>query len=75
VVGPVSSEERSDAAFRLKVGFVVLVGLSSGLISLQGDLPLWGTGVAILAGLLLGVLLVWVVFPGTGEISSSRRGP
>jgi hypothetical protein len=72
VVGPVSSEERSDATFRLKIGFVVLIGLSSGLISLQGDLPLWGTGVAILVGLVLGVLLVWLVFPGTGESRSSR---
>ncbi|MFB6206587.1 MAG: hypothetical protein ABEJ05_08705 [Haloglomus sp.] len=73
MVGPVSDEERSDAAFRLKIGIVLFVGLSAGLITLQSDGPLWMSGVAVLAGLLTGVLLVYLVFPGDGSVRSSRQ--
>jgi hypothetical protein len=72
VVGPVSNEERSEAAFRIKIGIVLFVGLSSGLITLQGDVPPWQTGVAVLVGLLTGLLLVYIVFPGDGSVASSR---
>lgn len=73
MVGPMSSEERAKGALRIKLGATALVGLSAGLITLQGDVPLWMTGVAVLAGLVVGAALVWFVFPGTGEVRSERR--
>jgi membrane associated rhomboid family serine protease len=72
VVGPVSDEERSDATFRIKAGIVLFVGLSAGLITLNGDGPLWLSGLAVVAGLLTGLLLVYIVFPGDGAVRSSR---
>jgi energy-converting hydrogenase Eha subunit A len=72
VVGPVSDEERSDAVVRIKIAIVLFVGLSAGLITLQGDVPLWQSGVAVVVGLLTGVLLVYIVFPGDGSVTSSR---
>jgi membrane associated rhomboid family serine protease len=72
MVGPVSDEERSDAAFKLKAGIVLFVGLSAGLITLNGDGPLWLSGLAVVAGLLTGLLLVYIVFPGDGAVRSSR---
>jgi membrane associated rhomboid family serine protease len=72
VVDPVSDEERSGAAFKIKVAIVLFVGLSAGLITLNGDGPLWLSGVAVLAGLLTGALLVYIVFPGDGSVRSSR---
>jgi hypothetical protein len=68
MVGPMSSEERAEGALRIKLGGTVVVGISAGLITLQGDVPVWVTGLAVLAGLLVGAALVWFVFPGTGEI-------
>lgn len=73
MVDPVSSEERSEAAFRIKVAIVLFVGLSAGLITLQGDVPLWQSGVAVLVGLLTGALLVYIVFPGDGSVLSRRE--
>ena len=73
MVGPVSDEERSDAAVRIKVGIVLFVSLSSGLITLRGNAPLWQTGVAMLVGLLTGLVLVYIVFPGDGGMRSSRQ--
>jgi sorbitol-specific phosphotransferase system component IIBC len=72
VVGPVSDEERSDAAFKIKVGIVAFVAVSAGLITLQGDGPLWMSGLAVLAGALTGLLLVYIVFPGDGSVRSNR---
>jgi hypothetical protein len=43
-----------------------------GLITLQGDVPLWLTGLVTLAGFAVGAALVWFVFPGTGEVKSTR---
>jgi hypothetical protein len=67
MVGPMSNEERAEGTFRIKLGATVIIGLSMGLITLQGDVPLWMTGVVVLAGLAVGAALVWFVFPGTGE--------
>lgn len=78
MVGPVSDEERSSFARKVKIGFVLLVGLSGGLITLQAN-----AGVAVFAGatgagMILGVVLVWIAFPdredlGRGDPSRSRR--
>ncbi|WP_332899577.1 hypothetical protein [Haladaptatus sp. CMSO5] len=73
MVGPLSSEERTAATLRLKIGFVVLVGASAGLITLPSSPSLFEFGVAFLAGSALGVLLVWLVFPGTGDIAGDAR--
>ncbi|PSP97611.1 hypothetical protein BRC89_10730 [Halobacteriales archaeon QS_4_70_19] len=72
MVGPVSNEERSSATVRIKAGIVLSVGISAGLITLQGDVPLWATGAAVLVGLLTGVFLVSLVFPGDGATRSNR---
>jgi len=72
MVGPVSEAERSAFALRLKIGIVALVGASTGLVALANDAPLAGIGVAVLVGLLVGVLLVRIVFPGSGGTTSGR---
>ncbi|MFC6726608.1 hypothetical protein ACFQE1_20010, partial [Halobium palmae] len=55
-------EEREAANLRLRIGFVLLVGLSAGLVSLQASpTPLQFVG-AVLAGLVVGALLIlWLV--------------
>ncbi len=75
MVGPVSQEERSATFRRLKVGFVVLVGSSTGLISLQGDVAVPVVVAAIGAGLVVGALIVWLAFPAAEDFDhrSSRR--
>jgi hypothetical protein len=72
MVGPMSSEERSEGALKIKIGATLIVGFSMGLITLQGDVPLWLTGLVTLAGFAVGAALVWFVFPGTGEVKSTR---
>ncbi|WP_435193896.1 hypothetical protein [Natronomonas sp. EA1] len=73
MVGPLTDEERNEGTFKLKAGFVLLVGVSAGLITLQGDPAIEIVAGAIVGGLLLGVLLVWYIFPGTGETKRTRR--
>lgn len=54
----ITDEERSVASARLKAGFVLLVGVSGGLVSLQGDpTPVQALG-ATVGGLLVGYLLM-----------------
>ena len=73
MVGPISRDERSSLVRRLKAGFVVLVGGSSGLIAVQGGATLVEVALVTLVGLVVGVVLVWLVFPGTGEVENVRR--
>lgn len=63
MVGPTSREERLTASRRLKIGFVCLVGISSGLITLQGDPTILVFALAVLLGLVVGVVLVALAFP------------
>lgn len=63
MVGPTTREERRSASRRLKLGFVALVGISGGLITLQGDVSLLLTILAVLVGLLAGVVIVAFAFP------------
>jgi ABC-type nickel/cobalt efflux system permease component RcnA len=63
MVGPTTREERRSASRRLKLGFVLLVGLSGGLITLQGDVSLLVSVLAVLAGLFVGVVMVVFAFP------------
>ncbi|EMA45763.1 hypothetical protein [Halococcus saccharolyticus] len=63
MVGPVSREERLTASRRIKIGFIVLVGLSAGLITLQGDSSLLTFALAVCVGLVVGAVVVWLAFP------------
>lgn len=75
MVGPIPSAVRESLAFRVKVAFSLVIGLSAGLITLQGDVPLAVTGLVTLVGLVFGVIVTWFVFPGSGETvrEPSRR--
>ena len=59
MVGPPTPEQRAASSRRLKASIVALVGGSAGLIALQGGASLVVVLIAALAGLVLGVLLVW----------------
>ncbi|WP_256686526.1 hypothetical protein [Halococcus qingdaonensis] len=63
MVGPTTREERRTASRRFKLAFVVLVGLSGGLIALQGGGSLFTVLLAVLAGLLVGIVMVVFAFP------------
>ncbi|WP_302080467.1 hypothetical protein [Salinibaculum rarum] len=72
MVGPVSDEERNSFAAKLKLGFVLLVALSAGLITLQADAgPVAFVGASV-AGGLVGVVLVWIAFPDREELADSE---
>ena len=72
MVGPISDEERSAFAWKLKLGFVLLVALSAGLITLQADVGLAGFLAASGAGAVMGVLLVWIAFPDRERLAESE---
>lgn len=72
MVGPMSNDERTSLTRRLKTGFVVLIGISAGLITLVGDPTLLETALVTLVGFIVGAVLVRVVFPGTGEMQRDR---
>ncbi|MFQ3320272.1 MAG: hypothetical protein ACI8UR_002260 [Natronomonas sp.] len=69
MVGPISDEDRERTMRRLKIGSVLLVGASAGLITSQGDASLRVLIGAVAAGLLLGAALVWYLFPDSETIS------
>jgi len=73
MVGSSTEENRSSLVRRLKMGIVLVVGLSMGLVALNGGAPLEFITLAVAAGLAVGVLLVRIVFPGTGEAEGLRR--
>ncbi|WP_254531220.1 hypothetical protein [Natrinema gelatinilyticum] len=57
--GPSRWRNRTDGADQLKAAFVLLVGLSGGLIALQSDASLTVIGAAILGGVVAGGALLW----------------
>jgi len=63
MVGPVSNEERDEFMTRLRIGFVALVAVSAGLITLQGDPSPMVVGAAVGGGVVVGVVLTWFLFP------------
>ncbi len=63
MVGPISREERLTASRRIKAGFVLLIGCSSGLITLQGNPTILVFVLAVLGGLVVGIVLVALAFP------------
>lgn len=56
---PSRSSDSASEGDRLKVAFVLLVGLSGGLIALQSGAPLPVIGAAILGGIVAGGSLLW----------------
>lgn len=56
---PSGSADGADANAQLKAGFVLLVGLSGGLIAIQGGAPPAVIGAAILGGIVAGGALLW----------------
>jgi hypothetical protein len=72
MVGPVSDEERGAFAWKLKLGFVLLVAFSGGLITLQTDAGLVWFLAASGAGAVLGTVLVRIAFPSRERIAESE---
>jgi hypothetical protein len=67
MVGPTDDDNRQSLVTQLKIFFVVLVGASAGLITVIEDTTLLESGLAVITGLVVGVILVWIVFPGDGQ--------
>ena len=57
--GPSRSNTQMSAADQLKAVFVLMVGLSGGLIAFQSNASLVMIGVAILGGIVAGGALLW----------------
>ena len=60
MVGPsTSDDERRTAALRFKAGFVLLVGLSGGLVAFSVGASTSEVAAVVVAGLLVGAALTW----------------
>lgn len=57
---------------RLRVGFVVLVAVSAGLIASYADGSFAEVLTAVGGGVAVGMLLVWLAFPSPNGESSER---
>jgi membrane associated rhomboid family serine protease len=78
MVDGITDEERERFAVRLKAVFVALVAASAALITLQAGAGLVALTAATVGGVVVGVVLVWLVFPDRkdlerGDGSRSRR--
>lgn len=73
MVDPISDEERGRTMTKLKVGFVLLVGASAGLITTQGETSLRVVLFATVGGLLLGGVLAWYLFPDMEALSPASE--
>lgn len=69
MTGPISQEDRAKTMRRVKIVFILLVTVSAGLITSQGDASLTIVIGAIVGGLLLGIALVWYLFPEPEELA------
>jgi len=58
---------------RFGVGFVLLVGLSGGMMALQGDGSLSVVGIAAVVGGVFGAVLLWYLRRIAGELEGSSR--
>lgn len=59
---------------RLRIGFVVLVAVSAGLVAGYAGGSLTEGLIAVGAGVLVGLLLVWLAFPSPEEGANRARG-
>ena len=73
MVGPsITKEERDATNRRLKIGMVLLIGVSGGLVSLQVDPTPLQIVAAVGISLLLGFVLTWFVVRTLREFSPKR---
>ncbi|MDR9381432.1 MAG: hypothetical protein RI560_07150 [Natronomonas sp.] len=69
MVDPITDDDRRQTLRWARVGVVLLVGLSAGMISIQGGAPLELVSVTVLVGLIVGGALVWYLFPSAEDIA------
>ncbi|MFC7136868.1 hypothetical protein [Halobaculum litoreum] len=73
MVGPsITKEERDATNRRLKIGLVVLIGISGGLVSLQVDPTPAQFAAAVGVSSVLGFALTWFVVRTLREFSPKR---
>ncbi len=70
--GPVSDSERESFMGKLQIGFVLVVGLSGGLMAARADAGLQGVAFGVGLGLLAGALLAWIALPDPDTFSQNR---
>lgn len=75
MVGPITTDERETQLFRIKVGVALLVGLSMGLVAVQGKASPALVGVAVVAGTVIGGALAWYVFPTADAYKGDDDSP
>lgn len=68
-----TDDEKETANTRLKIGFVLLVAASMGLMALQVDPTPLQLVVAVTAGTVIGVVLLWFVLRNLADYRSSLR--
>lgn len=73
MVDPISNEDRVQTLRWAKIGTVALVGVSAGLISIQGEASPELVVGTVLGGLLVGIALVWYLFPDSDTIAPASR--
>jgi hypothetical protein len=67
--------QRRRVLARVRRGTVGLVGASGGLLALYADGSLLQIAAAVVAGLVVGALLVWLALPSPEQVSpGGRRG-
>lgn len=74
MVDPVSSADRVRTLRWVKLGTILLVGLSAGLISVQGGAAVRLIAGSVFSGVLVGGALVWYLFPDADAIAPAARG-
>lgn len=75
MVDPISNDERSRTLRWVKIGTVLLVGLSAGLIAVQSGGSTEAIAGATVGGIVVGAALVWYLFPDIDALApaSSKR--
>ena len=74
MVGPSDTDtERRAASLRLKLGFVLMVAISGGLVARTADASVAQSFAAAAGGLVVGGLLAWWLARSYRQISPGRR--
>ncbi|ELZ99276.1 hypothetical protein [Haloferax sulfurifontis] len=68
-----SDEETRLANNRLKIGFILLVGVSAALVAVQAGATLLQSAIALVAGLVIGGLLTWYLKRWSREFTAVNR--